>query len=112
MARYRLEGDAAFEAKSRRPRTSPAKVSDVENQEIVNLRVDLAKRGLDAGPVTIQWHLARAGHAVSVSTIRRRLIDADLIIPEPRKRPKSSYIRFEADLPNETWQSDFTHYRH
>ena len=31
--------------------------------------------------------------------------------PEPKKRPKSSYIRFEAAMPNESWQSDFTHYR-
>ena len=46
---------------------------------------------------------------MSISTIRRRLIDAGLITPEPKKRPKSSYIRFEADLPNECWQSDFTH---
>ncbi len=27
------------------------------------------------------------------------------------RRSRSSYIRFEADLPNETWQSDFTHWR-
>ncbi len=33
-----------------------------------------------------------------------------LVDPEPRKRPRSSYIRFEAELPNETWQSDFTHW--
>jgi transposase InsO family protein len=111
MARYRLEGDTAFEPRSRRPRTSPTRVADVVNEMIVNLRVDLTERGLDAGPATIAWHLARAGHTVSVSTIRRRLIDADLIEPTPKKRPKSSYIRFEADLPNETWQSDFTHYR-
>jgi transposase InsO family protein len=38
------------------------------------------------------------------------LIAAGLITPEPKKRPKSSYLRFEADLPNECWQSDFTHY--
>jgi transposase InsO family protein len=31
--------------------------------------------------------------------------------PEPKKRPKSSYVRFAATTPNETWQSDFTHYR-
>jgi transposase InsO family protein len=37
--------------------------------------------------------------------------DPGLVTPEPKKRPKSSYIRFEAALPNETWQSDFTHYR-
>ena len=39
------------------------------------------------------------------------LTAAGLVIPEPKKRPKSSYIRFEASMPNETWQSDFTHYR-
>ena len=111
MARYRAEGAAAFEPRSRRPKTSPTTVSDVVNQQIVNLRVDLTRRGLDAGPHTIQWHLARDGHQASISTIRRRLLDAGLIEPEPKKRPKSSYIRFEAELPNETWQSDFTHYR-
>ena len=111
MARYRTEGETAFEPRSRRPKTSPNRVSDVVNQTIVNLRVDLTRRGLDAGPHTIQWHLERHGHSVSISTIRRRLIDNGLITPEPKKRPKSSYIRFEADLPNETWQSDFTHYR-
>ncbi len=111
VGRYRREGDTAFEPRSRRPHTSPTRVSDVVNQQIVNLRVDLTERGLDAGPQTIQWHLANNGHQVSVSTIRRRLIDAGLITPNPKKRPKSSYIRFEAELPNETWQSDFTHYR-
>ena len=111
IARYRHESEAAFEPKSRRPHTSPTKVSDVVNELIVNLRVDLDQRGLDAGPHTIQWHLKQDGHQASVSTIRRRLVNAGLITPEPKKRPKSSYIRFEADLPNETWQSDFTHYR-
>ncbi len=47
VGRYRLEGDAAFQPKSRRPHASPTKVSDVVNQAIVNLRVDLDSRGLD-----------------------------------------------------------------
>ena len=47
---------------------------------------------------------------MSVSTIRRRLITAGRITPQPRKRPRSSYIRFQADLPNECWQTDVTHY--
>ena len=110
VGRYRIEGDAAFEPKSRRPHTSPSRLADVVNELIVNLRVDLTAQGLDAGPVTIQWHLARHHDIdVSVSTIRRRLITAGLVTPEPNKRPKSSYIRFQADLPNECWQSDFTH---
>ena len=111
VGRYRSEGDAAFEPRSRRPHTSPARLADVVNKQIVNLRVDLTTRGLDAGPHTNQWHLANQGHTVSVSTIHRRLVTAGLITPEPKKRPKSSYIRFEAELPNEMWQSDFTHQR-
>lgn len=111
VARYRTDGDAAFEPRSRRPNTSPTRVSNAINQAIVNLRVELTRQGLDAGPHTIQWHLKRDSHDVSISTIRRRLITVGLITPEPKKRPKSSYIRFQADLPNETWQSDFTHYR-
>ena len=41
----------------------------------------------------------------------RILTRAGAVVPEPAKRPRSSYIRFEASQPNETWQSDFTHYR-
>jgi transposase InsO family protein len=44
------------------------------------------------------------------STIRRILHHHALITPQPRKRPKSSYIRFQAEQPNECWQSDFTHW--
>ena len=79
LSRYRTEGDTAFEPRSRRPKTSPTRVADVVNEMIVNLRVDLTSRGLDAGPATIQWHLQRDGHTVSISTIRRRLLDAGLI---------------------------------
>ncbi len=111
IARYRAEGEAAFEPRSRRPRRSPTRVADVVNECIVNLRVELTQQGLDAGPHTLQWHLQRQGHTVSVSTIRRRLVAAGLIEPQPKKRPKSSYVRFQAELPNECWQSDVTHYR-
>ncbi|MDQ2636360.1 MAG: integrase core domain-containing protein, partial [Actinomycetota bacterium] len=72
----------------------------------------LSAAGLDAGPDTIVWHLTHHHDiTVSVSTISRYLRRNGLITPEPKKRPKSSYIRFEAAMPNETWQSDFTHYR-
>ncbi|MBG6084450.1 transposase InsO family protein [Zhihengliuella flava] len=78
----------------------------------MELRRQLTAEGHDAGPVTIAWHLAEQGlHVPSTSMIRRTLHEAGLITPEPRKRPKSSYLRFEADQPNETWQSDFTHAR-
>lgn len=110
VARYRVEGDAAFEPRSRRPINSPTRLADVVNDHIVNLRVQLTTDGLDAGPVTIQWHLQHHHDmVVSVSTIRRRLLAAGLVAPNPKKRPKTSYLRFEAELPNQTWQSDFTH---
>ena len=37
-------------------------------------------------------------------------IRGELVTPQPRKRPTSASLRFEADLPNECWQSDFTHW--
>jgi transposase InsO family protein len=79
---------------------------------VVELRAQLTADGLDAGPETIRWHLAREGlRAPSTSTIRRVLHEVGLISPEPRKRPRSSYTRFEMAQPNEMWQSDFIHWR-
>jgi len=48
--------------------------------------------------------------APAAATIWRILTRAGLVTGQPRKRPRSSYLRFEADLPNECWQSDFTHW--
>ena len=79
---------------------------------MLELRSRLISDGLDAGPVTIGWHLEREGlRAPSTSTIRRILHQAGLITPEPRKRPRSSWTRFEMAQPNEMWQSDFIHWR-
>ena len=112
LARYRDGGLDDLEPRSRAPLSSPQKTSDRVQERIVQLRHALAAAGTDAGPVTIAWHLRQEGlTAPSTSTIRRILHAAGLITPEPRKRPKSSYLRFEAAQPNETWQSDFTHWR-
>ena len=112
LARWRREGDAAFQPRSRRPRSSPNALAADTVALILELRHRLTARGLDAGAHTIAWHLQHHHHVtVSASTIWRTLKRAGLVEPEPKKRPKSSYIRFEADLPNECWQSDFSHYR-
>jgi transposase InsO family protein len=111
LARYEAEGEAAFEPRSRRPKTSPSAISDQAVELIVSLRKELAGRGLDAGPQTIAWHLEHHHQIrVSAATISRYLTRQGLVTPEPKKRPKSSYIRFQADLPNERWQSDFIHW--
>jgi hypothetical protein len=56
LARYAAEGEAAFEPRSRRPRSSPAAIPDSTVELIVRLRKELAGQGLDAGPHTIAWH--------------------------------------------------------
>jgi transposase InsO family protein len=111
LARYRAEGEAAFEPRSRRPHTSPTATRQTTVDLIIQVRKQLGEAGLDAGPDTIAWHLQhRHQVTVSASTIARTLTRQSLIVPEPKKRPKSSYIRFQAKQPNQTWQSDFTHY--
>ena len=112
VRRYRDGGLEALEPRSRRPLTNPRDTPDAVRERIVALRRELSAHGLDAGPVTIAWHLEREGRpAPSSSTIRRILHAAGLVVPEPRKRPRSSWIRFEAAAPNECWQSDVTHWR-
>ncbi|WP_341231582.1 IS481 family transposase [Nocardioides salarius] len=111
LARYRAEGEAAFEPKSRRPHTSPSATPATTVETILRLRKQLSESGLDAGAETIGWHLRhRHDTVVSRATINRVLVRHAAVTPDPSKRPRSSYIRFEASMPNETWQSDFTHY--
>ena len=112
LRRYRDGGLDDLGPRSRRPHSSPHGISDEIRGRIVALRMELTADGLDAGPATIAWHLGREGLPVpSTSTIRRVLHAAGLVVPEPHKRPRSSWIRFEAAAPNEVWQSDFTHWR-
>jgi transposase len=112
LARYKATGEAAFEPRSRRPQSSPTAIPAEVVDLIVELREKLVATGLDAGPDTIAWHLTHHhGVTVSRATIARYLAKAGLVVPEPKKKPKSSYIRFQAAMPNECWQADFTHYR-
>jgi transposase InsO family protein len=79
---------------------------------VLRLRKQLLEQGLDAGAHTITWHVAQHHRTtVSPATVWRILSRHGHITPEPKKRPKSSYIRFEAEFPNQMWQTDFTHYR-
>ena len=112
IKRYTLEGDAAFEPRSRRPHTSPGRLPQTTIDLIIELRHTLIGKGLDAGPHTIAWHLQHHHQLpVSPASISRHLHRAGLVEPTPAKRPKSSYIRFAAQQPNERWQADFTHWR-
>jgi transposase InsO family protein len=112
VRRFDTEGEAGLEPRSRRPRASPGRTQGIIEDEIVELRKDLLDQGLDAGAHTIRFHLTKGhGGAPSVATIWRILSRRGFVTPQPQKRPKSSFIRFQADLPNERWQADITHVR-
>ncbi|MFN2625761.1 MAG: IS481 family transposase [Mycobacteriales bacterium] len=112
LLRYAAEGEAAFTRRSRRPIRSPQRTPAQLEDEIVALRKELARAGHDAGAATIAFHLAsRHGGAPAVSTIWRILVERGFVTPQPHKRPRSSWTRFEADQPNERWQADVTHWR-
>ncbi len=115
LARYRDQGAEGLRPQSRRPRSSPTRVSAEMEEEIVTLRKALADEGLDAGAATIHYHLLcrhrRGKKSVpSVATIWRVLSRRGFVVPQPHKRPRSSWRRFCAELPNECWQADTTHW--
>jgi transposase InsO family protein len=109
VKRFKEGGYAALEPRSRRPNScSHQTASDVQAQ-VVRLRQELVAKGHDAGPETIAHHLfGQVDKPPAVATIWRILKRNGLISPQPHKRPRSSFIRFEAKLPNETWQLDST----
>ena len=112
IKRYRAGGYEALEPRSRRPRSCGHETTAEVVQAIVALRRELQADGHDAGAATIAYHLAGRIKAVpSRATIWRILKREGLIVPQPQKRPRCSLIRFQADLPNETWQTDITHWQ-
>src|ERR1041384_196958 len=110
--RFRKGGYPALEPLSRRPHSSPRQVSPEVQAAVVEWRREQFAAGHDAGALTIAHHLlGRVDNVPSVATIWRILSRQGLIRLEPHKRPRSSYKRFEAQLPNEMWQADSTHWQ-
>src|SRR5271163_1452268 len=113
VTRYRAEGAAAFEPRSRRPQHRPHAVPAEVEDKIVRLRKTLDKAGYDAGAATIAEHLVRDPDVTkvpAVSTIWRILTRRGFVVPQPHKRPRSAWKRFTADQPNQLWQADVTHW--
>lgn len=102
LRQWAREGDDAFYPGSRRPRSHPAQTPPAVVTAIKDLRTRLSSQGLDAGPATIRDHLRKnlpQDQVPSRATIARTLTRENLVAPAPKKRPKSSLVRFEADLP-------------
>ena len=109
-ARFEAEGLDGLDPRSRRPHHSPGRTPVEVEDRIVELRKWLEEEHLDAGAATIRWHLQREGigPVPSDATIWRVLGRRGFVVPEPKKRPRSSWRRFEASAPNELWQIDGT----
>ena len=111
VSRYRTGGYEALEPRSRRPKSCKHAVALDTQAAIIQLRKELDNAGHDCGPHTVHYHLSLTrANVPSVATIWRILKRHGLITPQPQKQPKSSFIRFEAALPNEMWQGDYTHW--
>lgn len=110
VARFRAGGYDAIAPRSKAPHRVANRTSPGLEDQIVALRKQLTEDGFDAGAQTIHYHLSqRLTEAPSVATIWRVLRRRGFVTPQPQKRPRSSWVRFEAALPNEMWQSDMTH---
>jgi transposase InsO family protein len=109
VARYRSGGYEAIAPRSKAPGRVANRSSEETEDRVVRLRKELTEQGFDAGAQTLHYHVSLSDPSPpSVSTIWRILGRRGFITPQPHKRPKSSYISFEATLPNETWQADVT----
>jgi transposase InsO family protein len=113
ITRVKSGGYEALAPQSRRPRCSPRAVGEKVVATVLQLRQELLAAGHDAGPLTIRHHVAAhlPPPLPSRSTIWRILSRHGQITPQPHKRPRSSFVRFEASLPNERWQADATDWR-
>src|ERR1700751_5678583 len=109
IKRYREGGYEALEPRSRRPRSCPHEASVETVRAIVQIGAELEAKSHHGGAATIPYHLKDVLKAPpSRATVWRVLKREGLITPQPQKRPHSSLIRFEAQLPNEMWQADVT----
>ena len=111
-ARFAAEGTAGLEPRSRRPRSSPGLTPPAMVELIVATRARLAGEGWENGALSIRNRLLREGQQPPAwRTIHRVLVRADLVEPERKKRPRSSWRRFEFPAPDDCWQIDAFDYR-
>lgn len=113
--RKRILEEGRWTERSRRPSSSPHRTPEGVEDEIVRLRGVL---GRDNGAESIAYHLEKVAReqdweqqgwtVPSRATINSILKRRGLVVPEPRKRPKSSYRRFQYARPRDCYQIDAT----
>jgi transposase InsO family protein len=113
LARAKQEGQAAaLEPRSRRPHTSPRKITEDTKQQALGVRAALESSGLDHGPVSVHDKMLTLGMTPVPSTaaLARIFREAGVARLEPQKKPRASYRRFVYPAPNACWQLDATEY--
>ena len=112
VALYREGGEAALAMRRRGPQSADNRTDPAVEDLVVGLRKELDEFGVDAGARTIAHHLRERGLVTpSVTTIHRILVRRGFVTPQPEKRPRTTWTRFESTRPNECWQTDMTHWR-
>jgi putative transposase len=111
--RAKTDGPASIlEPKSRRPRTSPSKLTADVRAQAVQVRAALESSGLDHGPISVHDKMRTMGldPVPSVASLARIFREAGVARLEPRKKPRSAWRRFVYPAPNACWQLDGTEY--
>ena len=111
--RTRVDGPAAvLEPRSRRPRSSPSKLTDEVKAQAVQVRAALEASGLDHGPISVhdKMHAMGLDPVPSVASLARIFRQAGVARLEPKKKPRSAWRRFVYPAPNACWQLDATEY--
>jgi transposase InsO family protein len=89
----------------RHPQAIPAEVEELA----VQIRKELANDGWDHGPLSVRYRLQELGVAApAASTLARVFTRHGMVVPQPQKRPRSSYKRFQFARVHECWQLDAT----
>jgi transposase len=104
VRRYRAGGLAALVDRSHRPQSCPHQIAAEIEAAVCELRRSHPRRG----PARLAFELGRRGITLvpSEATLYRVLVRNGLIAPGQRRRPASSYIRWERGEPMELWQLD------
>ncbi|WP_233211585.1 integrase core domain-containing protein, partial [Mycobacterium sp. shizuoka-1] len=111
--RVEIDGPAAvLEPRTRRPKSSPSKLSDEVKAQAVAVRAALEASGLDHGPISVHDKMRALGldPVPSIASLARIFRQAGVAKAEPKKKPRSAWRRFVYPAPNACWQLDATGY--
>ena len=111
--RAKTDGPAAvLEPRTRRPTSSPSKLTEEVKQQAIGVRAALESSGLDHGPISVHDKMKSMGLPAvpSTASLARIFREAGVARLEPKKRPRSAWRRFVYPAPNACWQLDATEY--